>query len=170
MTTYQDYCKALLDEAPRREAIDRMLRVLPVKMAQAISDYLAAPDGCVGLYQCVVDAEGHRTWQRCQAADCLQADYNGIYQFCVGIDTYVPAGSSNYSIGYLLFTVEEFDERSIELQINNLDGKISITDANDPARYVDAAKTAIDLIMSDLKNPKPLRGSRAPIGFGHHGS
>jgi hypothetical protein len=99
----------------------------------------------------------------------LQADYNGIYLFSVGITTYIPASSLNYSIGYLLFTVEEFDDRSIELQINNLDGRISITDAREPARYVNAAKTAIELIMSDLKNPKPLRGSRVAMGFGHPG-
>jgi len=67
---------------------------------------------------------------------------------------------------YFEFFVEEFDERSIELRIKNLDGKISIADAHDPASYANAAKAAIERIISDLKNPKAIRGPRAPIGFG----
>jgi hypothetical protein len=43
----KEFCKVLFDEIPRREAIDSLLRELPTKMALAISDYLAAPSGCV---------------------------------------------------------------------------------------------------------------------------
>jgi hypothetical protein len=167
MMTYKELCKAFFDELPRREAIDRMLRELPAKMAQAISDHLGAPNGCVGLYQPVADQMGHRTWQPCES-DCLQADYDGIYGFCVGIRAQNQPGSLDFSMMYIQFTVEEFDEHSIELRIRNMDGSISIADAHDTASYATAAKITIERIMSDLRNPTALRGSRAPIGFGHH--
>jgi hypothetical protein len=166
MTTYKELCKAFFDELPWREAIDRMLRELPAKMAQAISDHLGAPNGCVGLYQPVADQMGHRTWQPCES-DCLQADYDGIYGFCVGIRVQNQPGSLAYSMMWFQFTIEEFDERSIELRIRNMDGSISIADAHDAAGYGNAARVAIERIMSDLQNPTAIRGSRAPIGFGH---
>lgn len=166
MTKYREFWKAFSDEAPRREVIDRILRELPMKMAQAISDYLAAPSGSIGLFRCVVDNNGHRRWVLCGVTDCLQTDRDGIHQFSVGISTGGPI-NSDYRIIYIQFNVEEFDEKSVALRINNLAGVISIADAHDSASYADAAKIATELLINDLKNPKPLRGSRSPIGFGH---
>lgn len=166
MTTYQDLCKVFAKEAPRRQAIDRMLRELPAKMAQAISNYLAAPIGCVRLYHPMVDQQGRQVWQVC-GDDCLHAEYNGIFGFCVGIRTEFESGTLSYSTLYFEFSVEEFDEKSMELRIKKLDGVISIANAQEPASYADAAKTAIDLLLRDLENPKRMRGSRSPIGFGH---
>jgi hypothetical protein len=62
-----------------------MLRELPVKMAQAISAYLGAPNGCVDLYQPMIDQMGQRTWNLCGDNNYLQADYDGIYEFSIGI-------------------------------------------------------------------------------------
>ena len=47
-----------------------MLRALPAKMKQAISNYLAAPVGSVALYQPIIDQAGHRTWQACGGPSC----------------------------------------------------------------------------------------------------
>jgi hypothetical protein len=68
---------------------------------------------------------------------------------------------------YFQFTVEEYDDKSIELRIKNLDGTISIADPQDTRSYADAARVSIERLLSDLKNPKPMRGSRSPIGFVH---
>lgn len=63
---------------------------------------------------------------------------------------------------YFTFSVEKFDERSVELQIKNLDGSILIDNVNDPRSYANAAKKSIDRLISDLKHPSSARG---PIGF-----
>jgi hypothetical protein len=164
MTAYKELCKAFFTELPRREAIDRMLRELPAKMAQAISDYLAAPSGYVEPCKTAIDRVGRRTWQRCED-DCLQADSDGVYGFCISVRAEYDPGSLNHSIMYFAFSVEDFDEQSIQLRIKNLDGKISIADAHDPASYANAAKATIERLVSNLKNPKATSGSRAPIGF-----
>jgi hypothetical protein len=166
MTTYKELCEAFFKEQPRRIAIDRTLRELPAKMRQAISDHLAAPSGYVELNKQMSNEAGHRDWQRCED-DCLQVDKDGIYNFSICIRAGSQPGSLNYSTMYFTFSIEEFDEHSIELQIKNLDGTISIADASDPASYANAAKLSIERLMDHLKNPKPLRGTRAPMGFGH---
>lgn len=158
MTAYQDLCKAFDHQLPRWEAIDRVLRSLPAKMKQAISTYLSAPAGSVALYQPMIDQAGHPKWEAC-GDDCLQVDHEGIYGFAIGVQL------EKFSMAYFQFTVEEFDEKSVVLKIKNLDGSISISDAHEPASYANAAKETIERLLSDLKNPKPMRGSRAPIGF-----
>jgi hypothetical protein len=174
MTTYSELRAAFLNEVPRRAAVDKMLRELPAKMVQAISDYLRTPSGTVGLCCPVFDQMGHRTWQACEN-DYLGIDRDGIPQFGISINTAFDPDASNstfvisanFWIMYFQFIVEKFDEKSVELRIENLDGAIPISNAHDPASYADAAKLAIDRLMDDLKNPKPMHGSRAPIGFGH---
>lgn len=175
MVTYDELCKTFLKEVPRREAIDQMLRELPAKMAQAISESLGAPNGTVGLCRRVIDQMGHQMWEACEN-DCLQTDQDGIYEFGVslrtGFQAVAPGASTyhvslKYSIMYFQFSIEEFDESSVELRIKNLDGSIPIDNVHDPASYAGAAKLAIERLMDNLKNPKPMRGSRAPIGFSH---
>jgi hypothetical protein len=166
MTTYKELCEAFFNGEPRRLAIDRILRELPTKMKQAISDHLGAPSGYVELYKQMSNEAGHPEWQRCED-DCLQVDDDGIYNFSLGVRASVHSGSLNYAIMYFSFYVEEFDEHSIELQIKNLDGMISIADVSDAASYANAAKLSIERVMDHLENPKPLRGTRTPMGFGH---
>jgi hypothetical protein len=60
----------------------------------------------------MIDQAGHRTWRACEDV-CLQEDYDGVYGFCIGIRT------ENFSMMYLQFTIEEFDEKSLELRIKN---------------------------------------------------
>jgi hypothetical protein len=175
MTGYEDFCQLWFDEQPRRDAIDRMLRELPMKMAQAISDHLAARRGpaklpsalyhksmgYVGLYWPVFDENGGQRWEPCEFDRYLRPD-DGVYSFCIGICV---ENSSTSRMLFFTLHVEEFGDRSIELRVKNLDGSISIEDARDPASYANAARTVIERISNDMKNPMGLRGSRAPIGF-----
>jgi hypothetical protein len=63
-------------------------------------------------------------------------------------------------MAYFTFDVEEFDDHSIKLQIENLDGSIVIDNAHDLASYAKAAAAAMDRIISFMKGPG-LRGARA---------
>lgn len=85
MSAYEDLRELFLVEMPRREAIDLILRALPIKMKQAISYYLAAPSGTapwpttfyrcpttyVDFYSPLTDQNGHQTWERCEGDRCL---------------------------------------------------------------------------------------------------
>jgi hypothetical protein len=66
---------------------------------------------------------------------------------------------------YFTFNVEAFDDESIELRVENLDGSIVIANTHDSASYAKAAAVAMDRIISFLKTPGKTRGPRAPIGF-----
>jgi hypothetical protein len=179
MTEYDDLCQAWFEEEPRRIAIDRVLRQLPLNMKEAISAHLAPPMGhavmptklynaqtaYVELYWPVLDVSGKRTWERCGADNCLRPDNQGIYTFHIGICIEKTRGSLNASMIYFTFTVEAFDDRFVELQIKNLDGLIRIDNVNDPASYRNAAKLAIDRLIADLRNPTTERWSRVPLGF-----
>jgi hypothetical protein len=95
VTEYEKLCQAYFELEPRQIAIDRMLRTLPLKMRQAISDHLTVPQGAaalpttvsriqtayVDLFWPVADHGGQRTWERCDAEHCLRTSADGIYAF-----------------------------------------------------------------------------------------
>lgn len=176
MSAYEELRELFLAEMPRREAIDLILRMLPIKMKQAISDYLEPPSGnamwpttvyrCpttyVDFYSPLNNKNGHQTWERCEGDCCLRLEHGGIYSFTIGVCIENTPGSMPATMLYFTFSVEKFDEQSVELQIKNLDGAILIDDVKDPRSYANAAKVSIDRLVSDLKNPLSARGS---IGF-----
>jgi hypothetical protein len=181
MTGYKELCNVFFEEEPRRIAIERILRELPMTMRQAISDYLAAPTGIaamptilfdcqtlyVDLYRPLIDKFGARTWERCEVDHNLWFDHDGMPWFGIGIYIEKTPGALTTSMSMIHFTfcVEAFDEQSLELRIENLDGSIPIKNAHDRASYAGAAKLAIDRIMPDLRNATAGYGSRTPIGF-----
>jgi hypothetical protein len=179
MTRYQELSRTWFEEQPRRLAIDRILRALPTNMRDAIRSQLEAPSGLaqlpttihethtgyVELYWPRHDPIDGQKWDRCEPDCSLRPDEHGVYSFHVGICAEKGDGFQNSSMLYVTFTVEAFDDRSLELQIRNLDGTITIDDANSLASYSNAAKEAIDRLLVDLKNPRTARGSRSPIGF-----
>jgi hypothetical protein len=181
MAGYEELCQAYLEAEPRWIATDRMLRELPHKMRQAISDHLAAPTGTAGLptmvshcptayvdlFRPTIDQNGQQEWERSTADRCLWADKDGIYCFGIGVCIEKSRGSLDASMIYFTFSVEAFDDRSIKLQIKNLDGSIVIDNIHDPASYANAAAVATARIVTSLKNPTTALGSRAPIGFIH---
>jgi len=179
MTRYEDLCQAWLKEEPRRLAIDRILRELPMRMRDAITAYLAPPSGIaqmpttmyreqtafVELYSPVSDQIGTTTWERCGAGQSMRPDRGGIYSFHIGICIEKAPDSLAASMIYFTFSVESFDDQFIELKIKNLDGSIRIDEVEDPTSYMSAAKTAMERLMDDLKNPRFEYWSRAPMGF-----
>src|SRR5215472_1510156 len=70
---------AALADLPRHETIDRILRDLPAKMAQAISTYLSAPNGSIGVLG-------------------LQGGHDGMYSFGISIHAADAPGSMTFSI------------------------------------------------------------------------
>jgi hypothetical protein len=179
VTEYDKLCQAYFELEPRQIAIDRMLRELPLEMRQAISDHLGVPQGAappptmvshistayVDLFWPVVDHRGQRTWKRCDPSDCLRTTADDVYAFCIGICIEKERGSPNASMVYFTFDVEEFDDHSIKLQIENLDGSIVIDNARDPASYAKAAAVATERIISFMKSSGKISGGRTPIGF-----
>jgi hypothetical protein len=164
MTIYEDLCRIYFEEEERRIAIDRLLRELPKKMAQAVNDYLAPPNSCVGLYPFLAGQNMNELWrQPCDVDDALLVKDDGRYAFTVGITVKREPGSVPSMI-FFSFCVEKFDEKSVELQIKNMSGSIRIDDAHDASGYAKAAKEAIDRIIGELKNPGAADGRR-PIGF-----
>jgi hypothetical protein len=181
MTGYEELCQAYFEVEPRWIATDRMLRELPHKMREAISDHLAAPTGNAGLptmvshcatayvdlFRPMIDQNGQQEWERSTADRCLWAGNDGIYCFGIGVCIEKSPGALDASMIYFTFSVEAFDDRSIKLQIKNLDGSIVIENAGDAASYANAAAVATARIVASLKNPTAALGSRAPIGFIH---
>jgi hypothetical protein len=181
MSGYEELCQAYFEAEPRWIATDRMLRELPQKMRQAISDHLAAPtgtarlpttvSGCptayVDLFRPTIDQNAQQEWERSTADRCLWADKDGIYCFGIGVCIEKSRGALDASMIYFTFSVEAFDDRSIKLQIKNLDGSIVIENVGDPASYANAAADATTRIVASLKNPTAGLGSNAPIGFMH---
>ena len=147
-----------------RDAIRSHLEVPngPAELPTAIYE---AFTGYVELYWPRRDQIGGRKWERCDPDSSLRPDADGVYSFHVGICVENGKGFPSYSMLYVTFSVEAFDDRSFELKIKNLSGTIKIDDANNPASYLNAAKEVIDRLLVDLKNPRTARGARSPIGF-----
>jgi len=181
LSAYEELCELFFKEDPHRAAIDRMIRELPVRMREAISDYIAAPAGIavmptivfgrhtayVDFYRPLVGHSGGQIWERCDPDHCLGLDLEGRYWFGIGIymEHVLGAMTTMFPMIHFIFCVKAFDETSVELVIKNLDGSIPIKNANDPASYADAAELAIDRIMNHLKTPAAAFESRRPIGF-----
>jgi hypothetical protein len=57
LSPYEEFCKQIFKEGPRRSAIDRVVRERPVRMRQAIGDYIAAPAAIAGTPTIIFDVK-----------------------------------------------------------------------------------------------------------------
>ena|ERR1700733_14298282 len=115
-------------------------------------------------YRPLIDQDGQRTWERCEPNRYFRVDRDGIYCFSIGINVQHGPGSLDAPFMYFTFSVENFDEQSIEPLVTNSDGIVQIG-VNDPDSYAKAAEATVAPIISDLQRPKLVLGARAPLGF-----
>jgi hypothetical protein len=180
MTIYHELREILVASYPLQMAIDQALRNFPRKLKIAIRDYTGAPTGFSGqgrlwfgcdteyldLYKPVFDQNGHRHFVRDPGdiGDGLYIEGGEIYKCCIGI-CFDADRECDIAISHIVFSICDFDRKSITFCIDNLDGNITVEDVNNSASYTAAAKTVVDNLIEHAKSPLPRRGLRAPIGF-----
>jgi hypothetical protein len=106
------------------------------------------------LYVPILSQTGEKSWALCAEGNSLIKGGDGTYHFCAGI--YLekqPTSFSNFLMIYILFTVTNFDENSVELMIENCDDKIRIANTREPCGYMSAAQQTIDAILNNAKSP-----------------
>ncbi len=179
ISLYDDLCVAYFSWEPTQVEIDRTFRSIPLRIRQAIVEYLGppaqpgalptfisgSPTAYVALYRTALDSDGEKKWEACADDQCLQLGSDGIRRFIIGICMEKNPGSSwSSSMLYSTFSVETISLETVELRVENLDAKISIN-LRDQAGFAQAAKRIIDLLIEFLKSPPTAPADRLPIGF-----
>lgn len=178
MTRYDDLCDAYFEWEPRAIVKDQIIRELPLKMREAIKDYLAAPEGAapfptmiyntptlyVDFYRREFDHNGARKHERCGPDHCVQIERDGICHFTIGIWMAQSPAHLPGSMAYLTMRVEDVGTNRVDLTVENLSGLIAI-ELRDPASYASAAATIIDRLTASLRDQTTPTGRAAPIGF-----
>jgi hypothetical protein len=179
MTEYEELCQAYFAGEPHRVAVDAIVRGLPQMLRQALNDCLRVPTGpaafativagtpmpYVALYRARFDRNGTRQWEASPSGEELQFDADGIGHFTIGICVEQEHGAIPASMICLEFTLETVEEQSAVFQLARTGKSITVNLANSPAGYAAAAKTIIEYLLDNLRNPEGPAGLRGPLGF-----
>lgn len=179
MTRYEELCDACMKREPQALAIDRIYRDLPLRLRQAISDYLGAPAGSamfpegamktptayVDFYRRGIDVvSGKQRTERCERDECLVLDSDKIPYFTLGIWVERAPHSMQGWWLFLKISIESANEESADITIENQPGRITIN-LRDADGYAAVAATIIDRLIECMKQAGEGRGPYGSIGF-----